>query len=62
MSNYIVWKDEYGNIMVEVFNDMDIVDVQKIFIEKGYYILETFGDRCGDMYFKAVEFENTKGC
>lgn len=36
--------------------------VQKIFIEKGYYILETFGDRCGDMYFKAVKFENTKGC
>lgn len=57
MSNYIVWKDEFGNIMVEVFNAMDIVDVQKIFIEKGYYIVETFDDRCGDMYFKAVKLK-----
>lgn len=39
MSNYIIWKTEYDEVMVEVFNEYDILNIQKQFIEQGYIVI-----------------------
>ena len=58
MSNYMIWKNEFNEIIVQVFNEYDLRHIQKDFIDKGYYILETFQDRMGDYYFKVVDTNN----
>lgn len=42
MCNYVEWKTEWGEIMVEVLNNSDLNSIQKQYLDKGYVILETF--------------------
>lgn len=58
MSNYMIWKNEFDEIIVQVFNEYDLRCIQKDFIDKGYCILETFQDRVGHYYFKVVNTNN----
>ena len=51
MSNYEIWKNEYGEEMVKVYNKADLPSVQEIFTKQGYVILETFCGRGNDWYF-----------
>lgn len=39
MSNYREWKDEFGEIFVEIFNECDILNIQREYINKGYIII-----------------------
>ena len=41
MKNYKIWqeKDNEEQLLIEVFNDCDILSVQKQFIEDGYKII-----------------------
>lgn len=41
MKNYVEWKSEHGEIMVQVFSVGALLDVQKMYIDRGYYIKET---------------------
>lgn len=40
MSKYREWKDEFGGILVEIFNECDILNIQREYIDKGYLIIE----------------------
>ncbi len=42
MKNYKIWKqkDNEEQLLVEVFNDCDVISVQKEFIEDGYKIIQ----------------------
>ena len=51
MSNYEIWKNEYGEEMVKVYNKGDLPSVQEIFTKQGYVIVETFSGRSNDWYF-----------
>ena len=44
MGNYRVWKSEglEYELLIEVFNDSDILNVQKEFVNDGYVIRELF--------------------
>ena len=53
MMNYRIWKtddDEY--ILVEAWNDCDIPSIQKEFIEKGYFVVETEFNVFGNHFIK----------
>ncbi len=54
MSNYVMWYNEWSDQMVEVFNECDLNSVQKIFVDKGYIIKETFLGK-GNHYFFVIE-------
>lgn len=54
MKNYKEWKSETGEIIVEVYNESDLSDVQKIYIERGYYITWTKHELWNDHHFFAV--------
>ena len=51
MSNYEIWKNEYGEEMVKVYTKADLPSVQEIFTKQGYVIVETFSGRSNDWYF-----------
>lgn len=51
MSNYQIWKNEFGDKMVEVYNKADLSSVQEIFTKQGYIIIETFSGRGNHWYF-----------
>ena len=38
MISYLLWTDVFGNEMVEIFNESDILRVQKEFNDKGYIV------------------------
>ena len=56
MKNYRIWKcddtieSEY--IIVEVWNKCDIASIQKMFIEKGYIVMETQFNVFGSHFIK----------
>ena len=55
MKNYSIWKsdDEYTEyIIVEVWNKCDIPSIQKMFIEKGYIVMETQFNVFGSHFMK----------
>lgn len=40
MSNYIIWKCENeDDLLIEIFKERDLPDIQKEFLEKGYIII-----------------------
>lgn len=40
MSNYTIWKCENEDeLLIEIFNERDLPDIQKEFLEKGYIII-----------------------
>lgn len=40
MSNYIIWRCENEfELLIEIFNECDLPNVQKEFLEKGYIII-----------------------
>lgn len=40
MIKYIIWKnDNTPELLIEIFNEYDLQDVQKEFVEKGYIIV-----------------------
>lgn len=45
MMNYILYTNEYGDCIAEVFNynESEMLDVQKQLVAKGYLILEIIG-------------------
>ena len=45
MNNYIIYKDEYGNCIVEVLNqsEHEMLSVQQTLTQKGYIISEVCG-------------------
>lgn len=53
MKNYVEWKNEFGEIIVQVLNEWDLPNVQRHYIERGYYIKETI---CGfgNSYFFTI--------
>ena len=57
MSNYIIYKDDYGNCIVEVLNkgEHEMLSVQQTLTQKGYIISEVFGTfiKC----YKVGEYE-----
>ena len=57
MSNYIIWK--YGNddeLLIEIFRESDLPDIQKEFLGKGYIIIRT--DYAFDGVFMKVVKKN----
>ena len=61
MSDYIVWKSDSGDLLVELLNyDMRrIAKVQEEFIKKGYYVRQLL-DTCTSLFIrfeKVVELE-----
>ena len=40
MSNYIIWRRKsVDELLIEIFNENDLENVQKEFLEKGYIII-----------------------
>ena len=51
MSNYVLWKNDYGDEMVEVRNESELPEVQKVFTAKGYLVESTFRGIYGHWFF-----------
>lgn len=60
MMNYKIWYADFdGNeILVEIFNSVDVWSIQKEFIEKGYIIEECF-DTLSSSFFKAYKHKES---
>lgn len=41
MKNYVEWRNDFGERIIQVFNEEDLPIVQKYCVEKGFYIKET---------------------
>lgn len=53
---YIIWKDEQNEnrLLIEVFNEINLLDIQREFIEKGYIIIEVFKTK--DVFIRLEKF------
>lgn len=57
MSNYIIWNCENKvELLIEIFNECDLPNVQKEFLEKGYIIIRA--DYAFDNVFMKVVKED----
>lgn len=57
MKNYVEWRNESGERMIQVFNEEDLPNVQRHYIERGCYIKETIRG-FGNSYFFTVYSAN----
>lgn len=58
MSNYTVWKTEGSDdLLVEVYNDNDIMFIQRDFTSRGWIVIQT--DHMMDCYF--IRFRKAPG-
>jgi len=62
MSNYRIWKcDEDNNfLLIEVFDECDVLSIQKEFVEKGYIIIQTEAI-FGHHFIKVLKRKKVKG-
>ena len=64
MRNYKIWKDENNEyeLLIEIFNDCDVLNVQKEFVNNGYIIKEYFKGTYHTFIrvYKYKELENGK--
>ena len=55
MIKYIIWKnDNTPELLIEIFNECDLPNIQKEFLEKGYIIIRV-GHLFDKVFMKVVE-------
>lgn len=57
MSNYIIWNGNEDELLIELFHESDLPDVQKEFLEKGYIIIR-IDYAFDEVFMKVVKKDN----
>lgn len=58
MTNYIIWKrGNEDELLIELFHESDLPDVQKEFLEKGYIIIR-IDYAFDEVFMKVVKKDN----